>query len=257
MQVLKTSTEIRVPSVTAAQMAELDRIAVEDFSIDLLQMMENAGHRLARMALDNHESPPGKVTVLAGGGGNGGGGLAAARHLLNRGAQVSVVLDRSLGDVHGAAGRQLRTLRAMGVEPVPADQAPVALSDASVTIDALIGYGLRGPATGTTAELIRACNRFSRNILSLDVPSGLDATSGEAPGDVVRPNRILTLALPKTGLSDPDVDLSELYLADIGIPPEAIERLDLEFAWPFGWGDVVRLHCVNAGSRRCREQPRG
>ena len=100
---------------------------------------------------------------------------------------------------------------------------------ARVVVDALIGYSLRGAPRERAADLILACNRH-RRVLSLDVPSGLDATTGEAPGEVVRPERTLTLALPKTGLGDIPGDL---YLADISIPPEVYARLGLSYCMPF------------------------
>jgi len=83
----------RIPAVTAAQMREVDRAMVEEFHIELVQMMENAGRSLADLA--QQLFGPVGVTVLAGGGGNGGGGLVAARHLANRGISVTVTLARA------------------------------------------------------------------------------------------------------------------------------------------------------------------
>jgi len=99
-----------------------------------------------------------------------------------------------------------------------------------LVVDALIGYSLRGAPRGKAAELIDLCNQYAARVLSLDVPSGLDATAGATPGRVVRPERTLTLALPKTGLTKVE---GELWLADIGIPPEVYHRLGLSFAPPF------------------------
>ena len=79
-----------VPALTTEQMREVDRAMVEDLHIELVQMMENAGRSLAHLAIARFA--PSRVTVLAGPGGNGGGGLVAARHLINRGRTVSVVL---------------------------------------------------------------------------------------------------------------------------------------------------------------------
>ena len=79
------------------------------------------------------------------------------------------------------------------------------------------------------AELISLCNAHAKSVVSLDLPSGLDATTGQAPGIVVRAARTLTLALPKTGLL---CFPGELYLADIGIPPQVYKRLGLRFSWP-------------------------
>ncbi len=107
-----------------------------------------------------------------------------------------------------------------------------------IVVDALIGYSLRGAPQGKAAELIDLCNQHAARVLSLDVPSGLDATTGATPGLAVHPERTLTLALPKTGLTNVE---GELYLADIGIPPEAFQRLGLPFEPPFWKRYWVRL----------------
>jgi NAD(P)H-hydrate epimerase len=105
-----------------------------------------------------------------------------------------------------------------------------AMRQAGLVVDALIGYSLRGVPRGRAAELVEMCNALrvghecASQVLSLDVPSGLNATTGEAPGVVVCPHRTLTLALPKTGLASVS---SDLYVADIGIPPEAYQALGL------------------------------
>ncbi len=108
-------------------------------------------------------------------------------------------------------------------------QAGDAIRRSQVVVDALIGYSLRGAPRGRVADLIHLCNQHAAQVLSLDVPSGLDATTGKAPGQVVRPDRTLTLALPKTGLR---ALRGEIYLADIGIPPEVYQRLGLTFEFP-------------------------
>jgi NAD(P)H-hydrate epimerase len=100
-----------VPAVTAAQMREVDRAMIEDFRIELVQMMENAGRNLADLAWTRYA--PGTVVVLAGPGGNGGGGLAAARHLLNRGADVAVVLGAD--ELATVPEHQLAIARRMGI----------------------------------------------------------------------------------------------------------------------------------------------
>jgi NAD(P)H-hydrate epimerase len=112
------------------------------------------------------------------------------------------------------------------------------LSRSHLVVDALVGYGLNGVPRGRVSSVIDLCNRHAARILSLDVPSGLDGTTGEAPGAVVRPERTLTLALPKTGLRELAGDL---YLADVGIPPEVLEKIGVSFTWPFGERYWVRL----------------
>jgi NAD(P)H-hydrate epimerase len=231
-----TITGVEVPSVTAEEMREVDRIAVEDFSLEILQMMENAGRSLAQLAMDMLPGPKGTITILAGSGGNGGGGLCCARHLHNRGFGVRLVLDREARDLRGAARHQFRILDQAGLVMVASERAVDAIAGADLVIDALIGYSLRGAPRGRAAELIAACNRYALQVLSMDVPSGLDSTSGETPGLAIRPDRILTLALPKTGLSKAH---SVLYLADIGIPPEVFVPLGITI--PPIWGDQYWL----------------
>jgi NAD(P)H-hydrate epimerase len=230
-----------VPAVTTDQMREVDRIAVEEFGLGILQMMENAGRNLAENVMDMLGSTTGRVAVLAGAGGNGGGGLCCARHLHNRGFTVWVVLDRDPESLGEAAANQLRILRAAGVEPLALDRAEEVVRQAQLVVDALIGYSLRGAPRGRAGELIELCNRHAARVLSLDVPSGLDATTGQAPGVVVHPQRTLTLALPKTGLHSLPGDL---YLADIGIPPGLYARLGLSLASVFGRRYWVRLEPV-------------
>jgi len=125
-----------------------------------------------------------------------------------------------------------------GLRPAAPDTATDLVERADLVVDALIGYSLRGAPRGRTAELIGLCNGSARRVLALDVPSGRDATTGEAPGSVVRPERTMTLALPKTGLARLPGDL---YLADVGVPPEVYARLGISLAAPFGNAYWVRL----------------
>jgi NAD(P)H-hydrate epimerase len=221
-----TNEGISVPAVTVEQMREVDRIAMEEFGLGILQMMENAGRNLTENVWEMLEMTPGEVTILAGGGGNGGGGLCCARHLHNRGFQVNVILDREPSALGGAAAAQLRILRAAGLQPVPPEEADAALRRADLVVDALIGYSLHGAPRGRASELIALCNASASRVLALDVPSGLDATTGDSPGVVIHAERTLTLALPKTGLRSIRGDL---FVADIGIPPEVYLSLGLSF----------------------------
>lgn len=223
-----------VPAVTADQMREVDRVAVEQVGVDLLMMMENAGRTLATHARELYDGP---VVVLAGSGGNGGGGLCAARHLLNHGVSVEVVLDRPPPDLSGAAASQWRILEAMGVNPVEENAL-----DGAFVVDALIGYGLRDAPRERAADLIEACDAATR-VLALDVPSGVDATTGNRPGIAIDADHTLTLALPKTGLADTDV--GTLTLADIAIPPVVYERVGIDYDSPFDGAYRVALSVVS------------
>jgi NAD(P)H-hydrate epimerase len=229
-----TKTNLAIFSTTAGPRAPL---AGEEFGLGILQMMENAGRSLAEHVLEM-VGEAGEVVILVGGGGNGGGGLCCGRHLHNRGVPVRFVLDRAPSQLTGAAKEQYRVLGAAGLQPADLSAVETLLRRAALVVDALIGYSLRGAPRGRAAALIELCNRHAGVVLSLDVPSGLDATTGVAPGAVIRPTRTLTLALPKTGLEQVP---GELYLADIGIPPELYRLLGIAVGSLWGPRYWVRL----------------
>lgn len=106
-------------------------------------------------------------------------------------------------------------------------------------IDALIGYGLRAAPRGRLADMIAWADGSGAPILSLDIPSGVDATTGATPGVVIHPETTLTLALPKTGLAG--FGVGELWLADLGIPIGVYNRVGLSYMDPFGDQHQVRL----------------
>ena len=225
-----------VTAVTAEEMRAIDRVAVEKIGLDLPRMMEHAGRGLAdavlRDGLTGQSDLP--VTVLAGNGGNGGGGLACARHLANRSLPVEVVLDRARTEVDGVTAEQLRILEAMEVPIKSVDSGADLDIDTAlegIVVDALIGYGLTGAPRGAAAELIEAANDKPGTVVSLDVPSGVNATTGEASGAAIAPDLTATLALPKTGLAAVGGDL---LLFDLSIPPAVYDRLDIDGGRPFG-----------------------
>ena len=223
-----------VTAVTAAEMRAVDRVAVEAIGLDLRRMMEHAGRGLAEAVLDVRlsDGSDGHVAVLAGNGGNGGGGLACARHLANRDLPVRVVLDRDPAALDGVTAEQLRILEAMDVSiGSPDGDAEVDAALDGLVVDALIGYGLTCAPRGAAAELIEAAGDTAETVVSLDVPSGTNATTGETPGAAVEPDHTVTLALPKTGLAAIGGDLR---LVDLSIPATVYDRLDIEYEDPFG-----------------------
>jgi NAD(P)H-hydrate epimerase len=220
-----------VPALTADQMREVDRAMIEDLHIELIQMMENAGRGLACLAIS--EFAPTAVTVLAGPGGNGGGGMVAARHLVNRGRSVTVVLSAP-ETLTTVPAHQADILSRMGVTVTDRPQ------DADLVVDALIGYSLRGNPHGRTAELIEWANAQSAPVLALDTPSGLDVTTGVAGTPCINATATLTLALPKVGLLDA-APVGELYLADISVPSIVYRRMGVSVPDLFSQGSVIRV----------------
>ncbi len=235
-----------VPAVTADQMREVDRLMVEAFRISLAQMMELAGRALAalvRVRLGGLVSGQ-SVVVAAGTGHNGGGGLVAARHLANWGGAVTALVE-SEEKFHEIPRRQWDALKLL---PIDRRQGVGAVeffahARAAVVIDALIGYGLRGMPQGWTATMIDRINAQPAPVIAFDLPSGLDATTGEPARSCIKAAVTMTLALPKTGLlaarARPHV--GDLYLADIGVPPSLYASLNLDVGPIFASHDLIRL----------------
>ncbi len=219
----------------------------EDFGIELLQMMENAGRALAwvcRSRFLSGDAQGKAVTVLSGRGANGGGALACARRLHIWGTEVRVVLAGAIENKAGATFHQLSFLRKIGVSIREAGSARIDL-EFEVIIDGLIGYGLQGSPHGRVAELIESANIHPAPILALDVPSGIDPTTGKVHTPAIRASATLALALPKAGLRVQEARpyVGELFLADIGVPAEAYRHptIGLEVPSLFAQGDVIRV----------------
>ncbi len=241
------AAEGEIPYVNTDQMIEVDRAMMEDYRIDLIQMMENAGRNLAHLARArflNGDPRSQKVVVLAGTGGNGGGALVCARRLHNYGADVRVYITKPDADFAAVPGHQLDILRRM--------QVPVALAGAidgteapALTIDGIIGYSLQGNPRGAAATLIQWANDQATPVLALDAPSGLDTITGKVYEPAIQATATMTLALPKAGLlADAAVScVGELYLADISVPPSlyASPALQITVGPIFATSDIVRL----------------
>jgi NAD(P)H-hydrate epimerase len=233
------------PTLSVAQMIEVDRIMIDELGIDLVQMMELAGRALARVARDRFlagDATGKSVAILAGAGGNGGGALVGARDLLNWGAEVHCALVRPVGHYGGVPSHQAKILNHMGhqLDEAHRDMPP---KEVDLVVDGLIGYSLAGAPHGRLATLIRWANEAGVPVLSLDVPSGVDATTGQVHDPAVRATATVTLALPKQGLTNRAARgyVGELYLADIGVPPSVYPKLGLAIESPFGESDVVRV----------------
>ncbi len=181
---------------------------------------------------------------MVGSGGNGGGGMVAARHLANWGCEVRVFLGGPRERLKPVSGLQARILEKMAI-PLNAEGGLADTPWADVILDALIGYSLSGPPRGRPRDLIEELNRGGSGVLSLDLPSGLDATSGEVASPTVRADVTLTLVLPKTGLLAPQAQahVGDLYLADISVPPSLYRSSGLELEVPalFRDGEILRL----------------
>jgi NAD(P)H-hydrate epimerase len=213
--------------VTAAQMRELDRRAIAS-GLPALALMEKAGEGVARFVEALAGRGLRRVAFLCGKGNNGGDGFVAARLLRQRdpGLDLRVHLAASPAEVEGEARTNLERVQEAGCEvdhSHPPDQARLT-AEADLIVDALLGTGLSGEVSGPLAELIDLVNRARRPVLSVDVPSGLDADTGHPCGRAVRADWTLTLGLPKLGLLlPPGIDhAGQVEVVDIGLPPALV-----------------------------------
>jgi hydroxyethylthiazole kinase-like uncharacterized protein yjeF len=216
--------------LTAAQMREVDRRTIQ-MGIPAAALMKNAGTRVTEF-LDEKFSPLGEhhVLVYCGKGNNGGDGMVVARQLFTRyrPKSLDVVLVGSADELKGEAEENYRLLVGTGcpvLSEEPREPGPV-----TIIVDALLGTGLHGPATGAVLEAIRRINTGfpGAKIVAVDIPSGLASDTGNRLGESVRADYTVTFTAPKVGqMLPPNCErVGELMVCSIGSPPELYESDD-------------------------------
>jgi len=236
---------------TAAEMAEIDRLAAAEFGLPVAVLMDAAGRRVASATAALLGGVAGRrVLLFCGRGNNGGDGLVAARLLHGEGASVRAVLAGSRDGLRPAAAGALAAAEAAGAEVLAAAD-PAALGAAAagswdLVVDALLGTGFAPPARGLAAEAIGLVNALGAPVIAVDVPSGLSADDGRIDGPAVKATATVTFGLAKPGLLlHPATRLvGRLWLADIGFPETLLERVP------------TRLRLATAGALRPHLAPR-
>lgn len=249
---LDTLPSVRdVPVVTAAQMAEADRVASTELGIPLEMLMENASRQVAVAVRAYLGRVAGRdVIALSGTGNNGGDALGALRHLRGWGARVEAFVTGTRESLRPLAALQYGILERLGVAlhdtNAVHDRALVErMKAADVVVDGLLGYSTKGPPRGETARIVMLA--YGRRIVAVDIPSGLDPDTGEKlgaiPAGAIHASVTVTLGLPKVGLLRPAARewVGDLVLADIGIPAKAYAGLGIATGRLFADGDLVRI----------------
>jgi NAD(P)H-hydrate epimerase len=219
--------------LSVAQSREVDRVAIERLGIPGLVLMENAGRGAADVLCQRGAKGP--ITIFCGGGNNGGDGLVIARHLATRGIKVGVVLVPPMAKLSGDALTNANILRGCDVPIVElADEGgPTAITEAldyfldepaEWIVDALLGTGALGAPRPPYDSIIEWINAESSRRLAVDVPSGLDADTGEPSPTTIKADLTVTFVASKAGFATPQAQghLGELVVADIGVPLEAV-----------------------------------
>ncbi len=202
------------PLYEAAEMRAVDAWAIDEQDVPSLDLMERAGLGLARVTAAL--ARPGPVRVVVGKGNNGGDGLVAARLLRAEGREVDVLAAADLDELRGDARASLERLPG----PAPQPFAPQLLDGSGAIVDALLGTGFEGEPREPLASAIAAINAQDAPVIACDVPSGIDASSGEVLGQVVRAVATATFHAPKLGLlvAPGKEHAGTLHTLDIGIP---------------------------------------
>jgi hydroxyethylthiazole kinase-like uncharacterized protein yjeF len=203
------------PLPDAAQQRAIDAWAINDRGIASLELMERAGAGLTEVL--RQRAPEGRIVVVAGKGNNGGDGLVVARLLREAGREVDVLLLGAGDELSGDARVNFDRLP----EPPPRPFEPGALNGAAAIVDAILGTGFSGEPREPARSAITAINAAGDAfVCACDVPSGVDASTGEVTGDAVRADATVTFHAPKPGLwiSPGKVCSGEVTVIDIGIP---------------------------------------
>ncbi|MDF1562275.1 MAG: NAD(P)H-hydrate dehydratase [Deltaproteobacteria bacterium] len=225
-------------ALTAEEMRACDRVAIEEFGVPGVSLMETAGRAVAERALELLEESGGDgALIVCGSGNNGGDGFVAARYLFRAGVDVQVLCTRTAEELRGDA----RTFHDVAVKmEIPVDYCadteslpPLAIGPGDVVVDALFGTGLARPVEGLPLRLIQVMRELHEGgvkVVAVDLPSGLHSDTGQILGEAVRADATVTFGYLKRGLLQyPGVQLAgEWEVVDIGLPPQVEEQLGPE-----------------------------
>ncbi len=216
--------------VTANQMMDIEEKAVESQEISLKELMEAAGESVADIASSLLKAG-GEIAIYCGKGNNGGDGFVAAKHLKRIGHDVTVYLTFSKDDIKGIAKDALSEAEAASVNIMEFKKEVCPSPD--LIIDALFGFNLKGEIHGQAADAVEQINKVRAIVVSVDIPSGIDADTGRSDGVSVKADHTVTFTCPKIGsVIDQGVGLSgKIHLVDIGISKDVIsENVDTHLA---------------------------
>jgi NAD(P)H-hydrate epimerase len=224
-----------IPVVTAKEMQTLDRRTIEEIGIPGLVLMENAAMGLVHAVEEIlcHDVKGRFIRIYCGTGNNGGDGFAIARHLMNRGAKLEILLVGSKDKLTPDAKANHDWFSEMGgtVTYINKEKELEFPKAADLAIDALLGTGLQGAARGLTAKAIEAINRQESLVVAVDIPSGVEGSTGKVMGPAVKAQVTVTMGLPKVGLMVPPGRnyAGDVKIVDIGIPNKLVDEAKIQF----------------------------
>lgn len=212
-------------AVSIAEMQELEQRAIRKIGIPAIVLMENAGRISAEIVLEMLKGAEKRsVSLFCGIGNNGGDGFVAARHLANKGVKINVYITGDRPKIKNDAKINLDILRNMDVA-VNEIYKPIDIN-ADVIIDGIFGIGIKGEVKEPIRGIIENINASGISIVSIDVPSGLDADTGNILGVSIKAVKTVTMQFPKKGfyLNKGPEYAGEIIAADIGIPQKERQK---------------------------------
>jgi NAD(P)H-hydrate epimerase len=214
-------------SITRLQVRDLDRRAIHEFGVPGIVLMENAGRGTAELLLRLGISGP--VHIVCGKGNNGGDGFVIARHLDNHGVTVTIHRCATAQEISGDALVNYQIVSKSGLAIVPFESVPALsahLAGADWIVDALLGTGLTGAVKPPYDDIIRCINQQPPRILAVDLPSGLDADTGQPLGVSVKAHDTATFVAPKSGFAAPGAAhwTGQVHTLPIGAPRKLLDE---------------------------------
>ena len=215
--------------VTSSQMRNIDKKTIEGIGIPGLELMEKAGIGVALGAKEMlGDVKNKKVVIFCGRGNNGGDGFVVGRYLSEWGAEVEFYLTSKAEEVKGDAKTNLEKARKLGLpitEVLRKEEIPSRI-EADLIVDALFGTGFTGEITDYVKDIVELINSSCAPVLSVDIPSGLHADTGQFTGTCIKAQRTVTMALPKIGhFFFPGKEMSgKVSVVDIGVPDHVVEE---------------------------------
>lgn len=211
-------------------MVEVERRYIASSGATLGDLMEKAGKAVAEEVSKDLSAQ--RIIVVCGKGNNGGDGYVCARELFKQGRKVKVYVLADESELRSEAAGAFRALKEVPVEiiffnPAGLEDFKVELDSADLVVDALFGLGFKGAAKGLAARIIGLINSVSANKVSVDVPSGVEASTGRIAGPAIRADKTITFTCLKPGLLlGPGRECAgELKIADLGIPFDIIREM--------------------------------
>ncbi|MDP8296937.1 MAG: NAD(P)H-hydrate epimerase [Candidatus Orphnella occulta] len=216
-------------AVTSAQMKKIDKFTIEHGGVPSVILMERAGREVAKEVLSLARALKNKkkqvsVAIFCGKGNNGGDGLVCARYLLSKGIDLKIYLSCSSDQLTGGPFFNAQALKNQGVainevKTIHSLRRLKKIFDANIIVDSIFGIGFQGTPNNFYEEMIEFLNSWKAHIISVDVPSGLDATTGIARAAAIIADKTVTFGFTKKGFNKNDgpVYCGKVNVVDIGL----------------------------------------